>query len=207
VFNNNGSGVRGDMKAVLNAIFMDSEARANDEGGADLAADGHLQEPALFIAGMVRAFGGQMTDENYWPYELTQLGQDLYSPPSVFNYFSPTAKAPGTSLFGPEFQIHNPNNSIVRANLTSALMYSGYQKSVQTYGPGTTVDLTPFVSLASNPATLIDALDLALTRGVMPQAMKTTLVNTITANNNGNIYRVQTAAYLILSSNYYNVWH
>ena len=63
-FNNNGQGVRGDMTAVVTAVLLDPEARANDNGGADLPADGHLQEPALFISGMVRAFGGQMNDQN-----------------------------------------------------------------------------------------------------------------------------------------------
>ena len=55
-FNNNGQGVRGDMKAVITAILLDSEARANDNGGADQATDGHLQEPPLYLAGIVRAF-------------------------------------------------------------------------------------------------------------------------------------------------------
>ena len=50
-FNNNGQGVRGDMTAVITAILLDTEARANDAGGNDLPSDGHLQEPALFIAG------------------------------------------------------------------------------------------------------------------------------------------------------------
>ena len=58
-FNNNGTGIRGDMQAVISAILLDPEARANDQGGEDQPTDGHLQEPALFIAGMVRAFGGR----------------------------------------------------------------------------------------------------------------------------------------------------
>ncbi len=55
-FNDNGSGVRGDMKATIAAVLLDPEARANDNGGNDVVTDGHLQEPALFIAAMVRAF-------------------------------------------------------------------------------------------------------------------------------------------------------
>ena len=65
-FNNNGQGVRGDMVATITAVLLDPEARANDNGGNDQVTDGHLQEPALFIAGMVRAFGGQMNDQNYY---------------------------------------------------------------------------------------------------------------------------------------------
>jgi uncharacterized protein (DUF1800 family) len=49
-FNNNGQGVRGDMAAVITAVLLDPEARANDAGGSDQSTDGHLQEPGLFIA-------------------------------------------------------------------------------------------------------------------------------------------------------------
>jgi uncharacterized protein (DUF1800 family) len=46
-FANNGNGVRGDMQAVITAILLDPEARANDNGGNDQPTDGHLQEPAF----------------------------------------------------------------------------------------------------------------------------------------------------------------
>ena len=59
VFADNGLGMRGDMKAVITAILLDAEARANDNGGNDLATDGHLQEPALFLAGLVRALAAR----------------------------------------------------------------------------------------------------------------------------------------------------
>ena len=120
-FKNNGSGVRGDMKAVITAILMDPEARANDEGEDDQATDGHLQEPALFIAAMVRAFGGYMGPTNYYHYELGDMGQDIFSSPSVFNYYAPSYGVPGTGLTGGEFQIYSPNNAILRANEVSNL--------------------------------------------------------------------------------------
>ncbi len=205
-FNNNGQGVRGDMQAVLSAILLDPEARANDNGGSDQAADGHLQEPALFIAAMVRAFGGQMNDQNYFEWDLSNLGQDIFNAPSVFNYYSPTYGVPGTSLLGGEFEIHTPNNAIWRANVVRTL-FSQWSNPVQNYGPGTTVDLTPFVALATTPATLVGALDLTLTHGTMPSAMKTAIVNAVTADSGSALQKVEDAAYLILTSSYYNVWH
>jgi uncharacterized protein (DUF1800 family) len=205
-FADNGLGVRGDMGAVVTAILLDPEARANDNGGSDQPTDGHLQEPALLIAGMVRAFGGQMNLQNYFSYDLFTLNEDIFNSPSVFNYFSPFFRAPGTALFGPEFQIDTPNNSILRANVVAGL-FSAYQNAIETYGPGTTVDLTAFVSLASTPATLADALDLTLTHGTMPGAMKQLLVAAITNDAGGNISRVENGCYFILTSGYYNVWH
>jgi hypothetical protein len=205
-FNDNGQGVRGDMKAVITAILLDPEARADDDGLSQVLTDGHLQEPALMFAGMVRAFGGQMLPSNYYAPDLAALNEDIFNSPSVFNYFSSFFHAPGTSLFGPEFQIHTPNNAILRANVVAGL-FSAYNNPVQTYGPGTTVDLTAFLALASTPATLTDALDLTLTHGTMPAAMKQAVTNAITADTNGNVSRLQTGCYLILTSGFYNVWH
>jgi len=205
-FNNNGSGVRGDMRATITAILLDPEARANDQGGDDQPTDGHLQEPALFMAGMVRAFGGQMTNENYFSTDIANMGQDLFDSPSVFNYYAPNYGVPATTLMGGEFQINTPNTAIYRANEVSNL-FSNWGGSVQTYGPGTTIDLTPFMPLASNPATLVSAMDLTLTHGVMPPAMKSAIVTAVQAETNGALRQVQLAAYLILTSNYYSVWH
>jgi Protein of unknown function (DUF1800) len=208
VFNNAGNPQgRGDMQAVITAILTDSEARDNDTGFAQSATDGHLQEPVLFLAGMIRAFGGVVNDQNYWAYELATSSQDVYSAPSVFNYYSPGYVVPQSGgLLGPEFQIFTPWTSLYRYN-TAAKMFGAYANPVQTYGPGTLIDLTALVSLANNPATLVDALDFSLIAGLMPAQMKQILVNAVTTENGGNVARVETGIYLILSSGYYNVWH
>jgi hypothetical protein len=198
----------GDMPTVIAAILLDQEARANDAGGNDQPADGHLQEPALFIPGFVRAFNGQMTTANYYASNLAGLGQDIYNPASVFSYFSPGYTVAGTGgLKGPEFQIDNPNAAILRENLV-AEMFSQYSNPVQTYGPGTTVDLTSFLPLAANPQSLVSALDLTLTHGAMPAAMNQIVVNAVTQDaSSGALHQVEGACYLILTSSYYNVWH
>ncbi len=206
VFADNGQGVRGDMQAVVTAILLDAEARTNDAGGLDSPTDGHLQEPVLLIAGFTRAFGGIMTNQNYFGYTLSNLGQDIYNAPSVFNYYSPGFRAPGVALAGPEFQIHTPNNAIGRSNLISGI-FNAYNNAVQTNGPGTTIDLSGFVPLGSNPAALVDALDFTLTHGTMPAAMKQLVITGVTSDLAGNISRVETGATLIINSNYYNVWH
>jgi hypothetical protein len=205
-FSDNGSGVRGDMKAVITAILMDQEARQNDAGGQDLPTDGHLQEPALYLAGIFRALNGQVTDQNYFAGDLSALGQSVFDAPSVFNYYSPGYRVPGIGISGPEFQIDTPYTAVYRDNWVSNI-FSSYSNPVVTYGPGTTVDLTSYVALASSPAALVNALDLTLTHGDMPSAMKTTLVSAVQAEAGGNLQRVLTALYLILTSSYYNVWH
>ncbi len=198
----------GDMPTVITAILLDPEARANDAGGNDQPTDGHLQEPALFVPGIVRAFSGTMTTANYYQQSLAAMGQDIYNPASVFSYFSPGYLVPGAGgLMGPEFEIDTPNAAILRENLVAEL-FSQWSNPVQNYGPGTVVDLTPFLPLASNPQNLLNALDVTLTHGTMPAAMKQIIVTAVTADQpNGALFQVEEAVYLILESSYYNVWH
>jgi uncharacterized protein (DUF1800 family) len=198
----------GDMPSVVTAILLDAEARANDEGGSDQPTDGHLQEPALFIPGFVRAFSGTMTTANYYASVLASLGQDIYNPASVFNYYSPGYTLAGTGGFkGPEFQIYNPNAAILRENLVSD-MFSQYSNPLASYGLGTVIDLTPFLPLASNPAGLVNAIDVTLTHSTMPATMKQYITTAVTADaQSGSLRQVQTAIYLTLTSSYYNVWH
>ena len=205
-FNDNGSGVRGDMKAIITAILLDPEARANDEGQMDLATDGHLQEPALYIAGMIRAFGGFLNTANYYGRDLIKTGQNVYSSPSVFNYYSPDYQVQNTSISAGEMQIQTPYSAIVRANLVSRLFRS-WSMPVQHDGPGTAVDLSSYLPLANNPSDLVDALDLTLTHGTLPASMKEILVNAVAAESGGPLRRTQRGCYLILTSSYYNVWH
>jgi len=206
IFANNGNNVRGDMQAVITAILLDPEARANDNGGDDQPTDGHLQEPMLYIAGLVRAFGGTMSNQNYFSWDLVNMSQDLYNAPSVFNYYSPTFTPPGSTELGPEFQIYTPDSAVYRGNM-SANLFDTWSSPILNYGPGTNIDVTPYLALASNPTTLVAALDLTLTHGTMPAAMKQDIITAVNNDTNGNLSRVMTGSWLILSSGYYNVWH
>lgn len=205
-FADNGQGVRGDMVAVVKAVLLDPEARANDSAVTPAASDGHLQEPALFLAALFRALGAQVNDQNYFSYDLMNMGQDLFSSPSVFNYWSPGYVVGSAGLKGGEFQIYSPYASVYRVNLVSSL-FSAYSGNVQAYGPGFSVDLSALVGLASTPATLVDALDLALTAGTMPSQMKQIVTTAVQNETGGNLRRVQTAIILIATSSYYNVWN
>ena len=75
VFNDNGSGVRGDMKAVITAILMDAEARRGDDPATAVGTDGHLQEPILFIAGLMRTFNATSDGSNL-SYYASDMGQN-----------------------------------------------------------------------------------------------------------------------------------
>ena len=217
-FANNGQGVRGDMKAVITAVLMDPEARANDAGGNDQSTDGHMQEPALFLAGLIRAFNGTVNDQNYFEFELENLNQDIFNPASVFNYYSPNyhlplgdiTPAPPSPLIGGEFQIFDTYTSLYRANLVANL-FASFSSPLINYGPGTAIDLTSYQALSKTPAALVNAMDQTLTRGLLPAAVKSIITNAVAAEDpagyTNGMKQVETALYLIASSSYYNVWH
>ena len=169
------------------------EARANDAGGNDQPTDGHLQEPALFIPGLVRAFGGTMTTANYYTQTWRSLGQDIYNPASVFNYFSPgytvrgTGRAQGSGI--PDRQSEHGDS----AREPGGPFFNQYSNPVQSYGPEPgRPDAVP--AAGSHPAALVAALDLTLTHGTMPAAMKQIIVNAVTADKTARCTRCRPRA-------------
>ena len=125
VFINNGSGVRGDMQAVLTAIFTDTEARAGDTNAN--FDGGHLREPMLYVANSVRAlsFTSTNTDPtNLWAYmslsgSTGPLGEQPLRSPSVFNFYAPEYVIPGTTTNAPEFGLENTASVTLRLSLAN----------------------------------------------------------------------------------------
>jgi uncharacterized protein (DUF1800 family) len=97
VFADNGSGVRGDLKAVVRAILMDQEARAGDTDAT--VEGGHLREPILYLANVVRGLGYFNIDPNGYYQTLSNYSGNLserpYASGSVFNFFPPDYVIPG----------------------------------------------------------------------------------------------------------------
>lgn len=118
-FNDNGLGVRGDMKAVVKAILMDPEAR--DPAMMELPHWGKMREPFLRVVNLARAFNAASTS-GYYPLDQFVLdhAQDPMNSPSVFNFFLPGHSPPGPvtqmGLVAPEFQILNASTAITGAN-------------------------------------------------------------------------------------------
>ncbi len=119
-FNDNGSGVRGDMKAFIKAILMDNEAR--DPAMMELPTFGKLREPFLRVVNLARAFNAASTSGLHYTLDQFALdhAQDPQNSPSVFNFFLPGHSPPGPvtqmGLVAPEFQILNASTAITAAN-------------------------------------------------------------------------------------------
>ncbi len=81
VFANNGSGVTGDMKAVVTAVLTDPEARAADSASAPVNPNfGHLREPILFMTNILRGLNATLTPTSTVQSAATRMGEDLLSP-------------------------------------------------------------------------------------------------------------------------------
>ena len=178
-FANNGSGVRGDMKAVVKAILLDTEAR--DPALMVAPGRGLQREPYLRYVALVRALGrlnpvdGRARGFRNLDGEFLQRP---YSSSSVFNFYSPDYQPLGplktAGLVAPEFQITNgvsgitsPNRFYSAANSTSSVpVTAGYislilNRDSQTDGAlNTHLDVADWIADARyNPEAMIARLD------------------------------------------------
>jgi uncharacterized protein (DUF1800 family) len=198
-FNNNGRGVRGDMKAVLRAILLDSEARGTSKTQTDY---GRLREPLLFITNILRGVGA--SSDGILMSQATSMGQNLFNPATVFSYFPYDYEISGSDDEGPEFGILTSTSAINRANLVNTLVFSRINSP--TPDPGTALDLTSLTTLAADPTSLVGSLNQLLMHGAMPADMLTTVTGAVTAIPATNpLLRAQTALYLVASSSQYQV--
>ena len=126
VFENNGAGVSGDLKAVALAILLDVDARANPAG----LSFGKLREPVLRFVSWARAFGAK-SPSSLWKIDNTdRLVQKIGRSPSVFNFFRPGYTPPNTliaaqRLVAPEFQITSEPTVITYINFMIVIMRDG----------------------------------------------------------------------------------
>jgi uncharacterized protein (DUF1800 family) len=198
-FNDNGSGVRGDMKAVLRAVLLDPEARG------DMKTDpayGMLKEPVLYITSVLRQLGAQ-SDGAGLERAARAMGQDVYYAPTVFNYYPAEYTIPGTALVAPQFGIHNTNTVLHRMNFAYDMIYN------DGYGPdgdvpnaiGTRVDLSAFSSAAADPAKLVAMVNDRLFGGGMPLGIRAEILAAVTALPADDAdERARTAVFLAASS-------
>ena len=197
VFLNNGSGVRGDMQAVITAILTDSEARAGDQPSASTSATfGHLREPILFLPNLLRGLNATLSSTSTIYNDATLLSEELFYAPSVFSYFSPQARTE-KGLLGPEFQIYSTQTAASRADIVNAAIYGALDK-------GTKVDLTPFVQQASSVDSLIDYISYVFLHHSMSSNLKQAATDAANAAATPAA-KAQAALYVVLTSAEYQV--
>ena len=204
-FADNGQGVRGDMKAVLDAVLRDTEARAPSNITQPAATWGKLREPVLRYTTFARAFGVSNVGEIWRVGALSDpaagLGQSPLRSPSVFNFYRPGYVPPNTSiaraqLVAPEFQISTD---------TSLPGYVNFmQRQLTAPTGGLVFDYSAELALAADATALTAHLNRKLTNGAMSAATRDEIIAAVTALPTGtsaqNLTRVRTAILMALAS-------
>lgn len=206
-FIDNGKGERGDLRAVLRAILLDPEARADP--GTPGATSGKLREPMLRLLNWARACGVRSPSGKWALGDLsnpaTRLGQSPLRASSVFNFFSPGYVPPGSAtaragMVGPEFQIVGETSVAGYINFMQQLVSGNYKAREFDLQP----DYAPLLALADDPRALLAELDLLLAANQLAPATLASLeaaLGTVPARDEaGRRNRVHAALLLVLAA-------
>jgi len=181
-----GAGERGDLKATLAAILLDEQFYDDIQPTAE---EGKVREPVLRFIHWARAFDvGNVMAENEWRLlygagKNTQLGQQPFSSPSVFNFYRPGFIAPGTAtgdanLNAPEFQTVNEGAVIGFDNFMLDFVYNTTPRvsdEIDSFVP----DYSDEVALVEDPGALADHLNELLLSGRMSPQTKERMITVL----------------------------
>ena len=221
-FNDNGSGVRGDLRAVWAAILLDDEAR----GPQSLAnpTHGKLREPMLRLVQWARSFGVTSAAGSWKIFELgnssSQLGQSPLRAPSVFNYFRPGYVPPATALAtakatAPEFQLVNETTVGGYLNFMQGIIQRGIncpkpgvpEAAYTEYAYDVKASYAAELALVTDAAALVRHLSLVMCAGQLSAATQTIMVTalngtTVTAASTDTVKlnRVAAAVLMVMAS-------
>ena len=178
------TGSGGDLGRVLRVILLDPEARTPP--AASDATYGKPREPLVRIAHLWRAYqaryvtpvDGSLRFRAGNTADLTAaLSQDSLRAPSVFNFFEPDYRIPGTNgsqgAFAPELQIINQSTFTTGHNQTDALLWNYASTAAPTVNTNAPVlDITRLVQLADagDHAGMVQDVNLLLHSGSLSAA-------------------------------------
>ncbi|EJS4043805.1 DUF1800 domain-containing protein [Vibrio vulnificus] len=199
-FNDNGKGIRGDLKAVIQAILLDPEAL---NGSTE-----RLKEPLISMTNLYRALEAKSADPTgrYHNSNGTffAFGQAPLSSPSVFNFFSPdyapNAQMKEKGLVAPEFQILSWNNFINISNqMWSATGNSQYDSEENP--KKIVVNLAPLEALANDhPALIAELSRRFLSEQISPELAVIIEQNLNQLKDHQQNNKVRNALHIILNS-------
>lgn len=176
-FRNNGSGTAGDMKAVVKAVLLDPEARRGDDPATARPEDGKFKEPFLHRMATYRGMGCRTALRNDEGYVVQVWTQKPFSSDSVFGYYAPTDRAPGSNLLAPEQRLVNSSELTARLGDLNWMRWNNQTRtnSLEKY---TAAGCNPDEFVAAynrSPKAFIDLLSERWFRGAMPPTLRSTL--------------------------------
>ncbi|KQV56739.1 MULTISPECIES: DUF1800 family protein [unclassified Caulobacter] len=208
VFANNGASVRGDLRAVVRAIYLDSEARVVSQ------LPGKVKEPVLLATSLARAIG-YTTDGYAFMTRDAGMGQAPFRAPSVFNYYPydfPLAQ--GDGLVSPVGKLMTTSTTISRHNFLYDWTVGGdptrgeFKPTLS--ATGTVPNWASWEANGANDGKTIDRINLVMLNGTMTPAQRQSLVTAMAAIKNSDPAlqarrRAQAALYIVASSPLFQV--
>ena len=157
VFNDDGSGERGDLGAVVKAILLDPEARPS----ANSDTDGKVREPLLRLTQLFRSYDATSQSGRYpLGFAYIIFGQGPLQASHVFNFFSPFYAPPGEindrGLVAPELEIAT---EYLNTYVTNYFFYQvfGLNQTNQNLRPDDVyIDFSAEMAIAADVDALID---------------------------------------------------
>lgn len=208
VFADNGSGVRGDMKAVARAIYLDPEARVVSQ------LPGKVKEPVLLATSLARAIG-YTTDGYAFLTRDAGMGQAPFRAPSVFNFYPYEFPLPqGAGLVSPVSKLMTTSTTMARHNFLYDWTVGGDGTRGEfkpTLGAtGTVPDWASWEALGADDGKILDRINLVLLNGTMTSAQRQSLLTAMAQIKNTNAAlqtrkRAQMALYVVASSPLFQV--
>ncbi len=183
-FVNDGKGVKGNLKAVIKAILLDTEARSSTNiGRTDF---GKLREPMMRFIAWARAYDVSSASDSWLVGNTSdpakRLGQSPLRSPTVFNFFRPGYVPPNSAiaaaaLVAPEFQLTNESSVIGYVNYMQTAVSKGVADLKSDY--------SSLLPLADNATALLNEINLVLAAGQIGESSFTMIRNALNGMPSG----------------------
>jgi uncharacterized protein (DUF1800 family) len=206
-FNDNGQGVRGDLRAVWAAILLDDEARA-PRSPSDIRF-GRLREPMVRLVQWAHSFGLRSSDGTWKLGDMSaassRLGQSPLRAPSVFNFFRPGYVPPATAMAddqatAPEFQLVNETSVGGYLNYLQSVIRNGLSADMQ-------AAYTAEWALVNDATALVRHINLVLCAGRLSPATQTLMIDAVstgqatsTASDTYKLNRIAAVVFMAMAS-------
>lgn len=187
----------GDLRAVLEAILLDPEARRPAALGDE---SGKVREPLLRFTALLRAFRARNATHTFTygagsGHVMGFLGQYPLLSPSVFNFYSPDHQPAGElrerGLFAPELELATTSRLLLLDNTLRQAIHTNFS--------GLVLNFDEVLPLADDVDRLLDRLDELLVPDGLSAETRATIRTAVQAQATP-LAKVRTAVHLIVES-------
>ncbi len=206
-FNNNGSGERGDLGAVVKAVLLDPEARP----ALPMEIDGKVKEPIIRITQLWKAYNATSISGRY-PVVAAYIlfGQGPLQSPSVFNFFSPFYAPPGeisnSGLVAPELGIATEYQNTLLTNYFFYQVLALNQTSDTLEDDDVYIDFSEEMAIAADADALINMVAEKLLGGQISDTLRNEIGGMLAllpaTDDNAAIRAAETIYFVVTSPEY-----